>query len=1089
MLKDFFLRFLSCLVFSMFFCCADISVAAEINDKGTLDLNTKFSERTYTVDGIDYVYTVPEAVHTGADGNPVYYEYSVSDYYGGINTTTSAGVVEGNAIKNAVNETLSINNTVISNNTINITSARNDNIGIGAGLFNSGTIGDLNADFTGNSVNVNGYDHGTIYASGGAVYNSGSIKNISGNYIENKASVINGHNYATVSAGAISNTESGVIEKISGGFYGNTVFSNAAASSLSRGGAIYNMGKINEISDTVFVENKAESGAVAFGGAVLNEQNASIDKLNAGFYYNSVEVKDSVYVSAHGGALYNAGSINELKSVFVGNYAKSTSTSSKNNFEPFGGAVANAGKGVINNIDSVFIDNKVIASGNMNQTNSRGGAIFNAKHSDDIVNIGTLKGYFENNSVNANNSRGWSVGHGGAIYNEGKIGEIKDSYFKNNSITSQTVDNLGSAEGGAIYNAGTTKIANTVFEGNSSYSENNSDEAHAYGGAINNIGELTITNSSFINNKAESKTNTGTNITKGGAIHSTEDLTVRADNGVTLFSGNKAVSNGVESSNAIYMDSPSVVLNFESVNNGLIQSDDAIDGEKGYGFMLNGDSTGKIILNNDVKNANISLDNTNLYLGKDTVFNESESLTLNSGFLSMQNETTGTMHVPSFTLNGNTNFAADVDLANKKMDRITADNYSINNNAMLHVNYLNLLSDSSGDTTTILFADKELANNVQYTGINPVAYSPIYKYNVSYGTNPEDNLGYFVFSRGSSSSNSSDNFNPSVLPAPVAQQAGAYTTQLQTFNYAFQHADTFMSIPYLERVAIKNSNKYALSPTGDATDVGTFSPLMTKHSHSGFWVKPYASFESVPLKNGPKVSNINYGTLIGYDSDVKELSRGFDRVITGYIGYNGASQRYSGVDTYQNGGILGGTTTFYKGNFFNATTLSVGASAGNSNGMYGSENYSMLLAGVGNKTGYNFELKEGLFIIQPSMLISYTFVNTFDYTNAAGLKIKSDPLNAIQLAPGIKLIANTKNGWQPYIGVSMVWNLLDKAKVTADDVRLPEMSIKPYVQYGVGVQKCLKEDKMTAFAQAMIHNGGRNGISLSAGMRWKVGKE
>lgn len=91
------------------------------------------------------------------------------------------------------------------------------------------------------------------------------------------------------------------------------------------------------------------------------------------------------------------------------------------------------------------------------------------------------------------------------------------------------------------------------------------------------------------------------------------------------------------------------------------------------------------------------------------------------------------------------------------------------------------------------------------------------------------------------------------------------------------------------------------------------------------------------------------------------------------------------------------------------------------------------------------------------MLISYTFVNTFDYTNAAGLRIKSDQLNAIQLAPGIKLIANTKNNRQPYIGVSMVLNLLDKAKITA-------------------------------FAQTMIHNDGRNGISLLAGMRWKIGK-
>ena len=49
----------------------------------------------------------------------------------------------------------------------------------------------------------------------------------------------------------------------------------------------------------------------------------------------------------------------------------------------------------------------------------------------------------------------------------------------------------------------------------------------------------------------------------------------------------------------------------------------------------------------------------------------------------------------------------------------------------------------------------------------------------------------------------------------------------------------------------------------------------------------------------------------------------------------------------------------------------------------------MLLAGLGNKTGYNFEFFDGGMILQPSMLISYTFVNTFDYTNGAGVRIES----------------------------------------------------------------------------------------------------
>lgn len=584
---------------------------------------------------------------------------------------------------------------------------------------------------------------------------------------------------------------------------------------------------------------------------------------------------------------------------------------------------------------------------------------------------------------------------------------------------------------------------------------------------------------------------------KGGAIYTNNlNLNIIADNGTSLFSGNKTITTinkgtDIEQTtvdeNAIYIGTASRTLTLKSINNGHIQFDDKIDGIAGYNLAITGDNTGKVILNNNVDNANITLENTNLYLGKDGVFNNSASLTLNSGSMSMVNGIAGEMHIPALNLNGNMNFHADVNLAKKTMDRITAYTYSVSDGAMLNVNSLNLLNDAVQNSTKILFADAQLAQNVAYTGASPIAYSPIYKYDVSYSQNPEDNLGYFMFSRGSAS-NPSDNYNPAVLAPSVATQAGAYTTQLQTFNYAFQHSDNFMNIPYLERFAIKNRNNYALSPTSDPTDVGVFSPLFTKEENAGFWVKPYASFENIPLHNGPKVDNINYGTLIGYDSQLTPIRNGWDRVLTGYIGYNGASQRYSGVDAYQNGGILGTTVTLYKNNFFNATTINVGASAGDATTMYGSENYTMLLAGIANKTGYNIEFKKGRYIIQPSMLISYTFVNTFDYKNAAGVSIKSDPLNALQLAPGVKFIMNTKNGWQPYLGVSMIWNILDQSRVTANDVRLPSMSIDPYVQYGAGIQRRWAK-RYTAFAQAMIHNGGRNGVSLTCGFKWAVGKQ
>ena len=461
------------------------------------------------------------------------------------------------------------------------------------------------------------------------------------------------------------------------------------------------------------------------------------------------------------------------------------------------------------------------------------------------------------------------------------------------------------------------------------------------------------------------------------------------------------------------------------------------------------------------------------------------NVTINNTTLNTINNDVHTYHFNSFTVKGDTKMVVDVDLANKQMDRITATTYGEHQGKLI-VTGMNLMSDATRKITTVAFAEESLKDNVE-TIIKTVGansdnkyqtkvFAPIFKYDVNY--DPEN--GYFTFVRGASGN--SNSYNPSVLASSVAQQTGTYTAQLNTFNYAFQNADLYMSLPETERVAYKNRNKYALS------NVGVFSPLMTGFEDRGFWIKPYATFENIPLKNGPKVNSISYGTLVGYDDYMVSLKHGWDRVFTYYLGYNGASQSYSGVDCYQNGGLLGATMTLYKGNFFTATTLSAGATVGEAHTMYGTEYATTMFAGIGNKTGYNIEFNQGRFIIQPSMLLAYTFLNTFDYKNAADVQINSDPTSMIQIAPTVRFVVNTKKGWQPYLAVGMVWNILAHSNIKANNEELPDMYTKPYVQYGLGLQRVVK-DRFTAFGQAMIYNGGRNGVSLTAGVRYALGKD
>ena len=417
------------------------------------------------------------------------------------------------------------------------------------------------------------------------------------------------------------------------------------------------------------------------------------------------------------------------------------------------------------------------------------------------------------------------------------------------------------------------------------------------------------------------------------------------------------------------------------------------------------------------------------------------------------------------------------------MDRLPAT--TTVTNGLINIKGINLLSDAKNKNTYIPFAYDGFKDSVQ-TDITEIGkgvenlyqtttYAPIYKYNVRY--NPND--GTFLFARGGGSS--SGDFNPSVLSGSVSSQAGAYTAINETFNYAFRHADfSFMPLP--KRIRMGMTNRYAIQEP-------QVLPYKTEYSkEAGYWYQPYTTFENIHLSNGPRVDLQSYGTLVGGDSAYRELKNGWGTVTTPYIGYNGSSQHYSGISTYTNGGILGITQSFYKNNFFTALTINAGANVGESNTMYGHETFTTLMAGVASKTGYNFEFNEGRFIIQPNYMMSYSFINMFDYTNAAGVKIESDPLHTIQLHPAVKFIGNLPNGWQPYASVGMVWNLLNDTKVTANSVALPQMSIKPYVEYGVGVQKSYK-DRFTGFVQVMLRNGGRNGIALSFGFKWAIGNK
>jgi len=327
--------------------------------------------------------------------------------------------------------------------------------------------------------------------------------------------------------------------------------------------------------------------------------------------------------------------------------------------------------------------------------------------------------------------------------------------------------------------------------------------------------------------------------------------------------------------------------------------------------------------------------------------------------------------------------------------------------------------------------------------------------------------------------------NSAQLEIPsVTMQTSGYFNQLQSYQQGFQSMDTYMTLKKSERVELREKRK----ELSNLNDNAVLTPKRIVDEYRGIWVRPYAGIENVQLKNGPNVSNISYGTYLGFDTEMVEFGKGWSGNVGLYGGYNGSHQTYDGIGIYMNGGTFGAVGSVYKGNYFAGLTTSSSAHTGTASSKTNDYDVIVIASGVAAKTGYNFEFKKGSFIIQPSFGMSYTYVDSFDYNTSFGLKVSPDCINAIQLEPTLKFIWNMRNNWQSYAMVSGDWNLMGDTRVDIASYQLPKVSVKPYVKYGVGIRKKWN-DRFALSQQTFVYNGGRNGVGFNVDMKMAVGKK
>ena len=789
------------------------------------------------------------------------------------------------------------------------------------------------------------------------------------------------------------------------------------------GSALDNTGYISQIADSAFIKN---SGGWA-GGAINNY--GEIDGIDGTFIENSA--------SDRGGAIFNQGQIKDIAGNFIGNTSYS------------GGAIRN--DKTIGQISASFINNvsesgggAIYNNGNLskisnsefrNNGGKNGGAIFLASRAEQLE--------VENTNFVGNNAE-----DGGAISNISNYGvSVKSSRFENNSAkyggaisdwvsgsemsvaNSAFIANKG-ALGGAI--AVWETAANKILISGSEFERNESQ----MGGAIFNRGDgMVVENSSFKGNTVSSA---------GGAIYSEGDLTVRADGGVSVFSGNVAAGE----SNAVYMDKGKT-LSLETLNGGNIVSDDGFTGsEDGWRLLLSGDGSGEITLNGEIKNAEIvsglsdaPVSVTNIASGN-LIGNGSNSLEINSGLVNILSLGLERLQLKNLTLNGGKLdiYNVNVDLENVKMGEMSAEDVS-GDLALVEVKSLDVLSDGEAETTHVMFADNNILAGQVASQIAESA-GPVYNYDVEYL--PEN--GEFTFTRRERK----DKFNPEVLESGMAVVASIGVLNDEIYSRVLADAD---------RTAFRKG----------AAEAG-----------GGAWVKPFASSDDLEFKNYHGADARFNGVIAGADSRVKTYDNGVAAVYSAYGAYADGEAEFAAGKIEQNVWYLGAGANFYKGSAFWGITANAGYARKKANDFDKNGKFDAWLGGIGAKFGYNCVLGNG-WTVQPNFYATYTYADAEDYTTGKNAEVAFDGLSMYELAPGLKIEKAFNDELQVYAKGRYVYTGTGLQHVTANGVHLPDMEIEPYAEYGLGFES--SNGDASLFAEVMRRDGGRTGWNGLAGLK------
>ena len=872
---------------------------------------------------------------------------------------------------------------------------------------------------------------------------NGKIGKISGNFIVNSSSAILNNNFAEING-------------INADFISNQAY---------HGGAIYNRGKIGDISG-LFINNQSEGGgnAVFNLGEIVNIGGQFVDNHHA--YTYEARMMPMMVDIRGGGAILNRGTIGKIDAEFNNNIFK---------YDRGGGAILNEGD--IKEIYGKFTANKGPA----------GGAITN------MNKIDLISAEFYANSADM----------GSALANGGEINEIKNSVFQNNydsaavlndgtigKIDAKFINNVNGNNNmsSAILNEGTIDSISGTFSGNRTYSYDSS----AFG-AVVNAGVIGNIDADFLNNSItvydqgtanyDFSPDYGQLAGTGAAITSYgQDLTFTAEGKDNFISGNYvefgtardypekhgvfAESGSKINHNAIYMHSSSLAefavpsyknkklkLTFSTTEGGSYTINDNIDGgivdidndgfaerdvEYGYNMNLTGDGTGTVYMNNEIINADtVTIDNTTLKFNK---FTHNDGTVSKGGFTTGYND--GRDAVTSLVMKNKANF----NLYNKYQDTVNLKGWKASGNSFLHVDVdvenltadmLNVNGNVEGTTKLVLYptSDKDIRgesilfaqsqNDTKGSAdsfkVWRVYRSP-YMFETKY-TKTGENANKWELEMGNQVNPDADQ-KPDERPDPEVPDVKPTPTPDKPTNPVYGEVVAMGALP---AAAIEQSRNMVDN---------VFGQIVRGEGNHNLWINPtyYTSNIDAPFDIDADVRGIEAGGDLQHDLNNK-LGL-FVSYRKGNYDMNGDGKHYYStvgseidIDSY----LAGLYYRYDRNNWYAFATLYGGiqqADIKTDDGI--KSDTDGVEFGASLEAGYDYNLTDTVYLT-PSLGVFYTQVNYDDATDSVGKKAEYNDLKQIELEAGVKLTKAFRldEGYaNVYVKPSVVQTLVDGDEVT-----------------------------------------------------------